>query len=439
MPLPLWSWHELAAPPAKAQCRTLFRGLFLVIMKTPISVVGESVRNFFRHPLLYLLSPLIVLGLFDYVFRLLHTYEWDQPFARLICFSALFAGVIYLTKAKTPLFLPRYVYVIELLVWGGLLLSLLWSLGMNQYSHLWNPPDVDIGAITQEAAKILFVHFQNPYQSPLNVLPEPGYEGFKYGPIMILGYLPSAFFPQSGYKMTSALYLLLSLACLGYLSWQRGVVLVRNLATVVFVIALALIPERVGHELFQVGVNDILPVFLLLLSVVFLKRNSDFWAGLFAGLSFSTKFSPALFFIVLLVRKEFRRQFFLGVGAGMLPNLVFLTWDYRSFLRNVFLAHVAKNYDSTSLYSITPRPLHFVLSLIQLGACVGFFARNFYKRLELMELITSFILLLTIIEATYRQVHGNHLIWFIPFLALIFGVNRYNVWSKGVASSKSAN
>ena len=64
---------------------------------------------------------------------------------------------------------------------------------------------------------MLFAHFQNPYQSPtLNVmLPQPGYGGFKYGPIMILGYLPSAFFPQSGYKMMSALYLLLSLA----LSW----------------------------------------------------------------------------------------------------------------------------------------------------------------------------------------------------------------------------
>jgi hypothetical protein len=132
----------------------------------------------------------------------------------------------------------------------------------------------------------------------------------------------------------------------------------------------------------------------------------------------------------LLVRKEFRLKFFLGVGAGLLPNLFFLTWDYESFLRNVFLAHAAKSYDSTSLYSITPGPLHFVFSLIQLGACVGFFVRNFYKRPEVMELITSFILLLTIIEATYRQVHGNHLIWFIPFLALIFGVNRYNVWGR---------
>lgn len=405
-------------------------------MKTPLFAAIEWLRNFFRHPLLYLLSPLIVLGLFDYVFRLLHTYEWGQPFARLICFSALFAGVIYLTRPRKDLFLPRYVYVIEFLACGGLLLSMLWSLGLRSYSHLWNPPDVDIGAITQEAAKLLFTQFQNPYQSPLNVLPEPGYEGFKYGPIMILGYLPSAFFPQSGYKMMSALYLLLSLACLGYLSWQRGVVLARNLATVVFVITLALIPERVGHELFVIGVNDILPVFLLLLSVVFLKRNNDFWAGLLAGLSFSAKFSPALFFIALLVRKEFRGNFFLGVGAGLLPNLFFLAWDYRSFLRSGFLFNAVKGYDSTSLYSITPKPLHFVFSLIQLGACVGFFARNFYKRLELMELTTSFILLLTIIEAFYRQVHGNHLIWFIPFLALIFGVNRYNVWGRmGVALS----
>ena len=178
------------------------------------------------------------------------------------------------------------------------------------------------------------------------------------------------------------------------------------------------------------GVNDILPILLLLLAMVFLKRNNDFWAGLFAGLSFSAKFSPALFFIALLVRREFRGKFFLGVGAGLLPNLFFLAWDYRSFLRNVFLFNAVKLYDSTSLYSITPKPLHFIFSLIQLGACLGFFARNFFKRPELMELTTSFVLLLTIIEATYRQVHGNHLIWFIPLLALIFGVNRYGVWDR---------
>ena len=108
-------------------------------MKTPVFAAIGSLRNFFRHPLLYLLSPLIVLGLFDYIFRLLHTYEWDQPFARLICFSALFAGVIYLTRPRKDVLLPRYVYVIELLACGGLLLSLLWSLGVKHYSHLWDP------------------------------------------------------------------------------------------------------------------------------------------------------------------------------------------------------------------------------------------------------------------------------------------------------------
>jgi len=401
-------------------------------MKRPVFAGVEIVRNFFRHPLFYLFSPLIVLGLYDYVFRILNAYEWEQPFARLICFSALFAGVFYLTRPGKDVLLPRYVYVIELVVCGGLLVSLLWSLGAKHYSHLWYPPTVDIGAMTQEAAKMLFTQFQNPYRSEtLNVLlPQPGYGGFKYGPIMILGYLPSAFFPQSGYKMMNALYLPLSLACLGFLSWQRGFARARNLATVVFVLTLALIPERVGHELFEIGVNDILPVLLLLLALVFLKRNNDFWAGLFAGLSFSTKFSPALFFIALLVRKEFRVKFFLGVGVGLLPNLFFLAWDYRPFIRNVFLFNAIKICDSTSLYWITPKRLHFIFGLIQLGACLVFLARNFLKRPELMELTKQFILLLTIIVATYRQVHGNYLIWFIPFLALIFGANRYGVWGR---------
>ena len=408
-------------------------------MKTPVFAVIDRVRNFFRHPLLYLLSPLIVLGLFDYIFRIFYTYDWDQPFALLVCYSALFVGVIYLTRPRKDILLPRYVYVIEFLAFGGLLLSLLWSLGVKHYAHLWDPPTVDIGAMTQEAAKMLFTQFQNPYQSTtLNVLlSQPGYGGFKYGPIMILGYLPSAFFPQSGYKIMNALYLLLSLACLGYLSWQQGFVRARNLATVVFVLTLALIPQRVGHELFLIGANDILPILLLLLSMVFLKRSNNFWAGLFAGLSFSAKFSPAVFLIALLVRKDFRGKFFLGVGVGLLPNLFFLAWDYGSFIRNVFLFNAVKIYDSTSLYSITPKPLHFIFILIQLGAFLGFWARSFFRRVEVPELTTSFILLLIIIVATYRQVHANYLIWFIPFMALIFGANRHGAWGRmGIAFSK---
>ena len=401
-------------------------------MKTPVFAALDSVRNFFRHPLFYLLSPLIVMGLYRYVFRIFYNYDWDQPFALLIGYSALFVGVTYLTRPREDIVLPRYIYVIELLGFGGLLVSLLWSLAVKHYAHLWNPPTVDIGAMTQEAAKMLFTQFQNPYQSTtLNVLlPQPGYGGFKYGPIMILGYLPSAFFPQSGYKMMNALYLAFSLGCLGYLSWQQGFARVRNLATVAFVLTLALIPRRVGHELFLIGANDILPILLLLLSMVFLKRSNNLWAGLFAGLSFSAKFSPAVFLIALLVRKDFREKFFLGVGVGLIPNLFFLAWDSRSFIRNVFLFNAVKICDSTSLYSITPTPLHYIFSVIQLGACVGFWARSFFRRLELTELTTSFILLLIIIVATYRQVHANYLIWFIPFLALIFGVNRHGVWGR---------
>jgi hypothetical protein len=401
-------------------------------MKPPVSAAIDGVRNFCRHPLFRLLSPLIILAVCRFIFRIFYTYDWEQPFALLIGYSALFAGVIYLTRHRKEILLPRYIYVLEFLGYGGIFLSLLWSLGVKYYPHLWNPPTVDIGAMTQEAARMLSTQFQNPYSSTtLNILlPEPGYGGFKYGPIMILGYLPSAFFTQSGYKMMNAIYLPLSLACLGYLSWQQGIGRIRNLATLMFVLTLTLLPRRVGHELFLIGANDILPILLLLLSMVFLKRNNDFWAGLFAGLSFSAKFSPAVFLIALLVRKDFRGKFFLGAGLGLLPNLFFLAWDYGSFVRNVFLFNGVKVCDSTSLYWITPKRLHFIFSLIQLAACVAFWARSFLRRIEITELTRSFLLLVIIIVATYRQVHSNYLLWTIPFLALIFGANRHGVWGQ---------
>jgi hypothetical protein len=384
-------------------------------------------RFFNRYPLLFLIYPLLLLWIFSYIFRLFHTYDFNHPFTKLLCFTALFVGIFYLTKERKRIRLSAGVYLVEFLTFSGVFLWVLWSAKPKYFSRLWTPPAVDIGSTTQQAAQMLFIRFQNPYQSQtLNVLAkDPGFGGFKYGPMMILGYLSSAFYPQSGFKMASLVYLVLSLACLAYLAWQRNAGLTKNLATGMFIFTLAVIPERVFYELFLMGANDVFPIFLLLLSLVFLKRRNYFWAGLIAGLSFSAKFSPALFLIVLFIRRDFSRRFFLGVAAGLLPNVVFLIWDYRAFVNNAFLFNAVKQPDSTSLHSITPPELHFVFTAIQIVALAVFVARNFFKRPEVMELIRSFVLLLLIIEATFREVHGNHLLWFIPFLALLIGVNRY--------------
>jgi Glycosyltransferase family 87 len=376
----------------------------------------------------YLPCSLIVLWIFNYIFHLFHTYDWNQPFAKLICFTALFAGVFALSGVrKGDIRLSSNLYWMELLTFSGLFLWMILSWKTKYFLQLRQPPAVDIGYTTQHAAEMLFRHFENPYLSrTLNIVGlDPGYTGFKYGPIMILGYFPSAFFPQSGYKLMNLLYLLLSLGCTGYLAWRKNASLAVNLSTIVFVMTLILLPERLGFELFFQGANDIFPVFLLLLSVVFFKMDYELLAGLSAGLSFSAKFTPALFLIVLFIRKEFNRRFFAGVAIGLLPNTLFLGWDYSSFFKNAFVFNTIKKYDSTSLYSITPAELHFVFSLVQIGALLYSVTKNFWKRIEITDLTISFILLLIPIEATYRQVHTNHLIWFIPFLALVIGQNRH--------------
>lgn len=392
--------------------------------KRPLSLLTKDAVLLFS----YLPGSLIVLWVFNYIFHLFHTYDWNEPFAKLICFSALFAGVFALSRVRrSDIQASSNLYWIELLAFSGLFSWMVLSSKTKYFLQLWKPPAVDIGYTTQRAAEMLFRHFENPYLSrTLDIVAQdPGYTGFKYGPMMILGYFPSAFFPQSGYKLMNLLYLLLSLGCTGYLAWRKNANLAANLSTAVFVMILILLPERLGFELFSQGANDIFPVFLLLLSLVFFKMDYEFLAGLSAGLSFSAKFTPAFFLIVLFIRKEFSRPFFAGVAAGLLPNAIFLAWDYISFVNNAFVFHMIKKYDSTSLYSITPAELHFVFSLVQIGALLYFINKSFRKRTEITDLTVSFNLLLILTEATYREVHTNHLIWFIPFLALVIGQNRH--------------
>src|SRR3954469_11146728 len=92
---PVCSCHELGAARWETAYSSFLHCPFVRIMKASAFAPIGSLRNFFRHSLFSLLSPLIVLGLYDYIFRIFYTYDWDQPFVLLICYSALFAGVIY--------------------------------------------------------------------------------------------------------------------------------------------------------------------------------------------------------------------------------------------------------------------------------------------------------------------------------------------------------
>src|SRR5947207_9544271 len=100
----------------------------------------------------YLLSSLIVMWIFNYIFHLFHIYDWNEPFAKLICFSILFAAVLALSRVRqSGIKVSQNHYWVELLTFSGVLLWLMLSWKAEYFLKLWQPPAVDIGYTTQQA------------------------------------------------------------------------------------------------------------------------------------------------------------------------------------------------------------------------------------------------------------------------------------------------
>ncbi len=375
-----------------------------------------------------LLSTSALLATFTLIFFLLDRFDWDAAFARFVCLAALLAICLVTRRPVRGLVRGNErTDQIELILAISLVFLLAERTMYLAWSEFNQPPRIDIGVTTQDAARMLLLEGANPYQSKsIAVLgDDPQYWGYKYGPAMILGYALCAVSNIWGIKASNIIYLGASLAAVFLLARDREKSRRGQNATAWLCCALMLIPNRLWYELFYQGVIDIFPITLILFSLLFLGRNAWFIAGLLAGLSFSAKFSPGIFYLCLFLKRERIPRFFAGVLAGLVPLAVFLTWDAGALIRNFLVFHLIKGPDSTSLYSITPRELHPVFPLIQLATAACILLGNYKDKIEPRRLVWQLLLLILVVEATYKEVHENHLIWFIPLMALHLGTYRH--------------
>jgi hypothetical protein len=368
-------------------------------------------------------SAIFCLASYATFFFLLGRYDWDQPFVRFACLASLMAMCLLARHRASPPISKRAVHA-ELILGVCLTILLAERIVFLGWDDMASPPRVDVGFSTQAAVEMLFHEGKNPYRSKTIAIfgEDPRYWGYKYGPAMILGYSIGAPFSESGIKIANLAYLSLSLLAVFLLAHRDG------RATAWSCCALALLPGHLWYELLHRGVIDIFPICLILLSILAVDNRAWFIAGLLAGLSLSAKFAPGAFYIALFLRRERMPRFFVGLACGLLPLIAFLMWDAGALLRNFFVFHVLfKAYDSTSLYSITPKDLHFVFPLVQVAAILLILAINYSDKIEARSLIYRLLILLLVIEMTYKEVHQNHLLWSIPLLAIHLGVNRHGL------------
>ena len=398
------------------------------------------------HEVGFLVSSALIVLAYHLIFVLFHRYDWDQPFVKLACFEALALLVLAFGFGRgTPRReLPPVVLSVETVAAAALLL---WEIaravpliraglhaGMN-----------DLGWTTEHAAQALFVDHANPFQRPVAPIgTDPAYFGYKYGPTMLFAYALAGFLTGGvGLKLMNVIYCLATGLVVAYLAgWTarapgaRPSPLGERVSAALWACAMTFLPERLYHETFSQGAQDIFPIFMVLLSAAFVARKQWLLAGLMAGLSFSARFAPGVFLLVLFVRRRIPPRLIVGVALGLLPFLPFLLWNAPALIRNVFLFHSFKAYDSTSLYSVTPVELHFLFSVFQALSVALAVALGFRRAIEARPLVTFVTLVLIAIEVSYREMHGNHLIWFMPTVAVIFAWGRHDL--PGLLSARRA-
>jgi len=384
----------------------------------------------------FLASSALILVVYHLIFVLFHRYDWSQPFVKLACFEVLTLMVLALGFGRgTPARVPRVVPSIELVIAGALLV---WEI-VRAVSFIRNGFHTgmnDLGETTENAAKYLFVEHTNPFaRSVAPIGNDPAYFGYKYGPTMIFAYALAGFLTKGvGLKVMNIVYCLATAAVVAYLagwtpraSGARPQPLGERVSAALLACVMTFLPERLYHETFNQGAQDIFPIFMVLLSIAFVGRKQWLLAGLMAGLSFSARFAPGAFLIVLFLRRRIPPRLIIGGVLGVLPFAPFLLWNAGALVRNVFLFHGFKAYDSTSLYNVTPVELHFLFSLFQAAAVAVAVALSFRRAIEPRHLLPFVTLVLIAIEVSYREMHGNHLIWFMPTLGVIFAWGRHDL------------
>lgn len=125
---------------------------------------------------------------------------------KLACVLAL-AGLLVIVCQPTgdPVFIPSRAFARLEIAFFVALACLLLLLRMHDYGGwLAEAPTVDVGQSTIDVVRLLFTEGQNPYASSNLFVggPDPGFWGYKYGPVMFGGYVLAALSPNVGLKVS---------------------------------------------------------------------------------------------------------------------------------------------------------------------------------------------------------------------------------------------
>ena len=390
--------------------------------------VLEQVR---RHPVVeggrdLLLRAVLPFAGFWALLGLLGVADYDHGRERAIGLLVAALGVVVLPRVPVP---PSRAVLGVLLVAAVLLVGYRTSQGLDARSG-GRQPTIDIGQTTITAVQLVR-EGRNPYTERIDYFGDqarPGgtgfdhYAGFKYGPVMTAAYYPGIRSGGTGgYYLTSLLALLLCAAAAAWWAWAAG-----GAAAAVGSGALVLSLPFLQLEVFQEGINDVVPVGLLLLAFALRARGGRSGAiasGVALGLSIGAKLLPGgLLAVPLLLARRDRRGLATAVTAVVATavHVPALLRSPREVVSNLVLFNLHRPLDRTGLLDGLPESTR---PLVRLAAYAGIAltllalaARS--RRTTQAEVAAYCCVALALLFAASPVLHRNWLFWIAPFLAV---------------------
>jgi uncharacterized membrane protein len=181
-----------------------------------------------------------------------------------------------------------------------------------------------------------------------------------------------------------------------------------------------------AEQLLSMGATDIAAVLFVLLAFVIWDRN-PLLAGLFLGLSLSTKLAPGLFAVAVCIPARPRDwpRYAAGVVVGLLPSIIYLVWSPQDFIRNIFVFQVIRPVETTSWQYFAPAwaALTGRVILITVAALAVLFC--IFTKADLRRRLSGFLVVTFCALLSGPMYLDNYGIWWIPAAAcLVASVGR---------------
>lgn len=280
----------------------------------------------------------------------------------------------------------------------------------------------DVGRTTI-AADHLLLQGKNPYAAPVDPQggspPSTRFDGYKYLPVTMGVYFPSAMLFSNGSQAIVATNLVLSLMA----ALALGVCVRKEISldAALLCATLFFMSEVVSYEEVVFGSNDVVPMLLATAALCNLERR--FVCGVLVGLAIAAKPLPGVLWIPILLTPRGTKGCAAGIGVGLLPCLPFLLWNPVAMIDNTLLFASSRGWAPAAALYHAPAAVRIAAQLAVIGVYLAVGLRNWSAPASLIRRCCYAAVLSLGLELAAPFVHQNYFIWwYMPLCAAVTGM-----------------